>query len=340
MKRIRLPGTDTLFFLLIFLLSFVFYSPLNGFDASSGALGGAPFTDTSDLMEMPGEWVNRPLAYDSWAKGADLALALDQHLYPALLPHIKNFEKEKGLVIKVKEGTCGISQGMLMKKMVDMAGFCCPPGKTDRLPNLKFHTLGIASLALFVHPDNSITNMTLKEARDIYRGRIYHWSELNEGNKSFKDGGINILPVGRLHCKSRPGHWCLLLKEESLFSPALQEVGSIQDMISLVASSRKSIGYETLWMAERYKSEGEVKALQIDGFSPYETTPLIENKYPLYRTYNITTWDRGNPNALALKDYLLNSVDKIDKRYGIIPVNLLKGKGWKFQGEELTGEPE
>ena len=75
-------------------------------------------------------------------------------------------------------GPCGISRGLLFRKTVDIGGFCCPPGRTDRLPGLRFHTLAIAAIALFVHPDNTIEDLTLSQARDLYRGEITDWSRL------------------------------------------------------------------------------------------------------------------------------------------------------------------
>ena len=48
-------------------------------------LGGPPFTDPSEIMEMPEEWKKKPITYDPSAGKADLVITLDQHLYPAFL---------------------------------------------------------------------------------------------------------------------------------------------------------------------------------------------------------------------------------------------------------------
>ena len=250
------------------------------------SIAGQAFTDSSEIMEMPEEWIKQPVKYEPSVGDADLVITLDQHLYPAFLPLIQEYAKVNGMKIFVNEGTCGISAGMLSRKTVDIGGYCCSPGITDRLPGLRFHTIGISALALFVHPENPVENITMEQARQIFAGEIYRWSEL-ESKEGTKGPNLPIQPIGRLHCKLRPGHWRLLLDNQDLFSAALQEVGAIPDMISKVASNKRAIGYEVLWNASRYKDRGRVKPLKINGDSPDNQEALASG----YRVYNLTTWE-------------------------------------------------
>jgi ABC-type phosphate transport system substrate-binding protein len=304
-------------------------------------LKGEAFSDPARTQEMPEGWKDRPIRYDPSAGEADLVVTLDQHLYPAILGVIQEYAKKQGIKIAVSEGTCGISAGKLARKAVDMGGFCCPPGRADRLPGLRFHTLGIMPIALLVHPGNPIDNITLKEARDIFQGNVYRWPR--PGDSSGQPGpGLTIQAVGRLHCKIRPGHWRLLLDNEDLFSTRLQEVGTIPDMISLIASAPGAIGYEVMMMAERYRKEGKVKALKIDGLAP-NAANLLSGSYPLYRALNITTWEgekTKNPHAQKLVDYLVNQAGNLDSKFGIVPASSLRRAGWRFKGNELVGEPK
>ncbi|MBF0564477.1 MAG: hypothetical protein HQK89_04480 [Nitrospirae bacterium] len=302
---------------------------------------GVPFETQSKEIQMPAKWLKQPIKYEKWAEQADFAIVVDQHLYPAILPFITSYARKNNLYIPVREGTCGIAAGMITRKEVDMAGFCCPPGLTDRLPGLHFHTLGIGAVALLVNAENPIENITMNEAREIFRGNIHRWSELKTyGGKPGPD--IPIQVIGRLHCKNRPGHWTLLLKDETLFSPRMFEVGEIPDMLSHVANYKGAIGYEVPWNLIHYQRKGKVKALKIDGLSPDVPDNVISGKYSLYRTYNVTTWGDStnkNPNSRKILDHLLGSMDSVDPVYGIIPVSRLKKAGWKFDGTELVGEP-
>ncbi len=298
-------------------------------------LGGKPFTDPTSQVKMPQKWIAQPIQYKKWAKNAALAVTLDQQLYPALLPAIQQYARQNKLDIAVQEGTCGISAHALKKKIVDITGFCCPPGKNDRLPGVKFHTLGIAAIALLVHPTNPIHNVSFEQTQQIFQGYIFRWSNID------KRASRRIIQViGRMHCKQRPGHWRLLLDNEDLFSPRMLEVSTIPDMISEVAFDRYALGYETLWMIRLNQRRGKVKILSINQVDPRNNTKLIAGAYPIYRTYNLTTWKSPkNRQAQRLVQYLIEYMEEMDPKYGIVPVSKLRKAGWKFRENELIGEP-
>jgi hypothetical protein len=313
-------------------------------DDSSGLLQGKAFSDPSKVIEMPDEWHEGSIKYENWARGADIAVSLDQHFYQLYRPFIEKYANDNRLNIKVMEGTCGISSGLLYRKAVDIAGFCCPPSDYDRLPGILFHTLGITGLTVLVHPDNPIDNITIDQARWIFQGKITNWSELKTAS-GHPGPDMFIQAFARLHCKLRPGHWCSLLADEDLLSPRLYESGSIPDVIEMAAKNPQAIaGFESFYMAyHRYGQEKRPKFLTIDGYSPDNPDDLISGRYPMYFVFNVTTWEgekTENPDARKLVDYLMQQVKYVDREYNIIPVSRLRQAGWKFKGNELVGEPE
>ncbi len=323
-------------------IMFFFILSLTG--AQSNPLQGEMFTDPFIISEMDQEWLERDIKYNTWAKDADIAVSLDQHFYHFFLPFIDKFEKDNNLKIAVEKGTCGISGGLLARKEIDIGGFCCSPGATDRLPQLRFHTVGATSLTILVHPDNPVNNITFEEAQRIFQGKITNWSQL-AGSEGKPEPEEDIKVVTRLHCKLRPGHWRLLLDREDLFGPWLYEVGSIPEVIEQVANNRWAVGgFESIYMAYyQYPQKNAPKALTIDGYSPVNRQHLVSGKYPLHFIFNITTWEgKGleNPKAKELADYLLQNVKHIEEKYNIIPAAELMEAGWKFKGSELVGAPE
>lgn len=314
-----------------------------GADERLQRVGGEAFTDPDDRVEMPPEWVKKRIGREAWSRGTDVAITLDQHLYAALLPLIQRYAREHRLAVAVKEGTCGVTTGLLARKMADVGGFCCPPAKSDRLPGIQHHTVGIAALALLVNPSNPVEHVTLDQARALFQGRIERWSELRTARGS-AGPDVRVQPVIRLHCPSRPGHWRLLLDHEELFAPNAQEVSAIPDMIRAVAADRRAVGHEVMYMTRLFVEQGKTKPLRIDGASPLEPDRLVAGDYPLYRTFVITTWENpesANPRARALVAHLLKAVDAgaLDPRLGIVPSARLRDAGWKFRGDELVGEP-
>ncbi len=296
---------------------------------------GKPFSDPLKSSEMPKEWQKQGIRYVPDFINADLVVDLNQQLDQILEPYVKGFAKANNLKIITTKGTCGKSAAKVDRKEVDIGGFCCPPGEHDRLPGLKYHTLGITPLAFLVHPDNTVKDISLTQLRQILKGDITDWSEV----------GGRDMPIKKIvsfHCKHRPGHWTLALKHEDLFSPDVLTTGEMEDMIAFVASNPGAIGFETMHVAARFRHRGEVNALKIDGYAP-EPENLRTLDYSIYRTFNVTSWEGDNtrnPHAQKLVEYLMENADQIAGKAGILPYSILRKSGWNFHEDELIGEPE
>jgi phosphate transport system substrate-binding protein len=301
----------------------------------------AKFTDPNRGAVKPTKWREAPIKYDKWAKGADIAATFDQHLYPAFLPMVKTYAKKHNLDIAMREGTCGTSEGLLNKKQVDIGGFCCPPSLNDRLPGLEFHTMGIASLAILIHPENPVANLSAEQVRDIFKGKIRNWNQI-ELTKGKTPLNLPIRPIGRLHCKTRPGHWRSILDNEDMFSPSLVEVGTIHNMVAAVSEYKGAIGYEILWNLTKFKEHGTANVLMIDHVSPYDNAAVAQGKYPFYRVDNLTTWSPkglSSTKASKLVEHLHGKAGEVQDVYALVPVEDLHENGWKFKEYELIGEP-
>jgi ABC-type phosphate transport system substrate-binding protein len=300
------------------------------------------FSDPGKIKTMPAGWEKQPIKYDISSGGADLVVSLDQQMYRILMPAIMKYAKQKDIRIIVHDGTCGNAAGLLARKKSDIGAFCCPPSVSDRLPGLSFITLGITPVAILVHPDNPVDGLSLDQAKRVFSGDIHRWSETRAGDGT-KGANIPIRPIGRLHCKKRPGHWRLLLDNEEMFSPDLLEVGTIPDMISAVSASPRAIGHASHWLAvEHYRNYGNVKILRIDGFDPGKLGNVSSGKYPLYKTFSITLWEGenvANTHARDLVKYLLGYVERMDTRFKIVPPSALRKAGWRFRERELIGGP-
>ncbi|MBF0270967.1 MAG: hypothetical protein HQL98_02670 [Magnetococcales bacterium] len=309
-------------------------------DAVQRILGQA-FCAPTETFAQPPSWVVQPIRHDRWGQGGTMAITLDQQIHQLLLPLITQYAQEKQLDIRVREGTCGTSAGLMSRKAVDIAGFCCPPGKSDRLPGLTFHTLGIASIAMLVHPENGLTNLSLEQIRGLFRGQPRQWSEVTDLTGR-RGPSWPVQPIGRLHCKLRPGHWRTLLGNPDDFSPHMEEVGAIPDMIQRILAQRGSIGYETLWHVKRLTDTIRPNPLSIDGNAPDDVQAVLSGRYPLYHVFNLTLWQGegvANPHAQELVAHLKRAVESMDPRVTMIPAAMLRQAGWPFQDEELIGGP-
>ncbi|MFU8838483.1 MAG: hypothetical protein ACNA75_09315 [Thiohalomonadaceae bacterium] len=301
-------------------------------------LRGLPFFANHDrTVAMPAAWVTQDIIHEAVHRDADLVITLNQDTYPVLAEEIYRYGRENGLKIGIQSGTCGTSAGKLMQKTIDSGGFCCPPGDTDRLPGLEHHTIAITAVAVMVNGNNPQENLSLAEARDIFQGYTRNWRELGEHHPH----DVPIEPTARLHCKARPGHWTLLLANQELFSPNLQEVGVIPDLVAKVAQERFAIGLETAFMVKENSKPGAVKLLNIDGHAPTDIAHLASGQYPAYRTFNMTTW-RDHPRrdeTLKLIYHMRDYIEAHHDKYHMAPVSMLKANGWQFVNDELVAEP-
>lgn len=286
---------------------------------------------------MPASWIGRGVQRPD---GTDLALAIDQQLFPAIEPLVRRWAAQQGLKVAMVEGTCGIAADGLAGKTADVTGMCCPPGPIDRLPGVVYHTLAIGAVALLVNPANPLSEVDLATARKLFGGDIRSWSELPVSGVGVL--GQRVQAVARLHCASRPGHWRLLLDTPDQFSMDLVEVPAIPDMLGRVALDANAIGYETLWHVADKLGTGKVKALRLNGYRPDDPEALARGKYPIYRVFNLTTWSAApaaDARAAALVRYVLDNAERIDPAFGMVPHAGLRTAGWRFAGDELVGEP-
>jgi len=294
-------------------------------------LTGPAFSNPDLRQSMPPGWQTKPISHDPSLGKVDLVITLNQQ-FMNFAPYIEEYAAKNKLKIQINKGTCGISAGATINKKVDIAGFCCPPGKSDRLPGLIFHTIGIHPISILVHKNNPINDLSMEQIRNIFKGDIVRWSEVGGPNSP-------ILPVARLHCKKRPGHWRLILDNADLFSPSTRIVASIKDMLSIVSSKPGTLGYEVIWQNKNYKN---LKTITVDGLNPKNLGLLKKNQYKLFRVLYLSTWKDNkdaHPHALKLVNYIRKQVEKDAKDIGMVPVSELREYGWQFKNDEVIGLP-
>ncbi len=289
------------------------------------------FSAPDHIQKMERSWLKKPVTYNATFKDADLVISLNQQ-FMIFSPYIKKYADENKINIQINKGTCGISAGANINKEVDIAGFCCPPGRTDRLPGLSFQTMGVHPISILVNKNNPINNLSMKQVREIFSGDLVRWSAVGGSD-------VPILPIARLHCKKRPGHWRLILDNPDMFSPSARIVPTIEDMFSLVGSNQNSIGHEVMWLSSQHQS---VKAVTVDGLNPKNLELLATHKYKIYRTLNFSYWTNpqdANPHAIKLINYIRMQVELDAEKIGTIPTVTLKKHGWIFKDGELIGTP-
>lgn len=185
----------------------------------------------------------------------------------------------------------------------------------SQYPNLKAVPIAVDGIAIIVNPQNSVSNLTLNQTRDIFTGNITNWNQVGGS-----DAKINV--VNREEGSgTRDGIQKIVLKGGNFSSGGITQ-SSTGAVRSYVAGDPNSIGY--ISFAE---VDNSVKALSINGVAPtYET--IANATYPIQRNLLFVTNGDPSGNAKAFIDFTLSpggqAILKADKEVSINDVSTQK----------------
>ena len=198
----------------------------------------------------------------------------------------------------VKDGTCDI--GLSSRYLKD----------SEKAEGLKETILAIDGIAVIVHSDNTVADLTLEQISAIFTGEISNWYEVGgsdgeivlmgrEENSGTRDGFESITnTVGA--CKYR------------------QELTSNGAVLTAVSENPNAIGYVSLSSVK-----DTVKAISVNGVAPSEAT-IKDGSYPVQRPFVLVTKEgvELSKTARDFFDYATSSAaNEIISAAGVVPVN-------------------
>ncbi len=234
-----------------------------------------------------------------------------------------DLEKKTGRSINLygKDSSLGMGCNAGIKNAKNYAssnqtfGFvCCELADEEVQANhLHVHPLALEPILILVNEANPVNNLSIKQARALFRGDIRNWSEV---------GGVDrpVVVVTRLHCKKRPGHWKRILPSADEFRKDRLNVKAADAMIRRVTDFKGAIGHTgATWM---FTHQDRVKAVSIDGHEPTAAN-LASGKYPFYRTLSAVTSRRAKGDVLELIREVQqgHSFRKVAKTYQLLPLS-------------------
>ncbi|MCR5446828.1 MAG: phosphate ABC transporter substrate-binding protein [Schwartzia sp.] len=183
----------------------------------------------------------------------------------------------------VQEGRCdiGLSSRALKEK--------------EKASGLKETVLAYDGIAVIVHPDNPVKNLTLEEIAMIYTGSLTNWSQLGGKN-------ADIVLIGReAGSGTRDGFESITGTKDSC--KYRQELTSTGDVIAAVSQNPSAIGYTSLAAVK-----SSVKALTVGGVAPSEKN-IKNGSYKLQRPFVLVTRTDNKLSESAQKffDYITSA---------------------------------
>jgi len=134
--------------------------------------------------------------------------------------------------------------------------------------------IALDGLAIIVHPDNPVTNLSLAQVRDIYSAEITDWSELGGNN-------ARIHIVAREEGSGTRGAFEELVMGEANVTPRAIVQNSNGSIRQLVSGDPNAIGFISLGLVG---IDDRVKALYLDGVSP-SWENIMDDSYALFRAF-------------------------------------------------------
>ena len=176
-------------------------------------------------------------------------------------------------ITAVQEGTCDI--GLSSRTLKD----------EEKAAGLKETVLAYDGIAIIVHPDNPVSDLSIEQIAKLYTGEITNWKDVGGSD-------AEVVLIGREAASgTRDGFESITgTKDKCQYR---QELTSTGDVITAVSQNPDAIGYASLAAIK-----DSVKALSVDGVTPSETT-VKDGSYQVQRPFVLVTVEGEALSAAA-----------------------------------------
>ena len=176
-------------------------------------------------------------------------------------------------ITAVQEGTCDI--GLSSRALKD----------EEKAAGLKETVLAYEGIAIIVHPDNPVSDLSIEQIAKLYTGEITNWKDVGGSD-------AEVVLIGREAASgTRDGFESITgTKDKCQYR---QELTSTGDVITAVSQNPDAIGYASLAAIK-----DSVKALSVDGVTPSETT-VKDGSYQVQRPFVLVTVEGKALSAAA-----------------------------------------
>lgn len=178
------------------------------------------------------------------------------------------------------------------------------------------YPIGYEAFVFLVNKKNPVSNLSLKQIKDIYTGKITNWKELGGKNQL-------IRPFQRdTNSGSQTAFLAVMGKDTELIPPETHQVSGMDGLIDVVSNYQNhsnAIGYSFRYYVETMNKSVNIKILNLNGVEP--TRENIRTKtYPITDNfYAITVREKESENTKKFIDWILSEQgQKIIEKVGYV----------------------
>lgn len=167
--------------------------------------------------------------------------------------------------------------------------------------------MAVDGIAVIVHRNNPIDDLSITDIRGIFSGEIKNWLEVGGKNEE-------IIPVTREEGSGTRGSFEKMVMGDIAISDACLVQDSNGAVREIIATTPQGVGYISVGLVDERE-----KALAIDGIKP-TLANLITDKYRFSRPFLLLFLEEPKGEVKKFVDYVLSKeAQDILKQDGLIP---------------------
>lgn len=230
--------------------------------------------------------------------------------------------------IEVSGGGSGVGIAALIRGTIDIAN-ASRDMKPEEIEQAKKNTgkapvkfvVGYDALAVYVHKDNPISEISLAQLADIFAegGTITRWSQLGV---TIPGGQDEIIRISRQSSSGTYEFFREHVLNKKDFKLGSRDMNGSKEVVELVANTPGAIGYSGMG----YNEPGKVKMLKVamgDGKPTVEPTiaNTLSKAYPIARALELYTLGEPTGEVRAYIDWIFSDAgQKVVEDCGYVPL--------------------
>lgn len=173
------------------------------------------------------------------------------------------------------------------------------------------HKVAVVVFAVAANPSAGVTNLSAKQIRDIFSGRITNWKDVGG-----KDQQIVIIN------RPRTSGTRAVFKSTIMGVSNVTESGLTEDSSGAVTTMVSTTPGAVTYVSLSYTKDKPVTVIKVNGIAPLPQN-VRTGKYPIWSYEHIFTKGKARPEVEAFINYIANNKDTLEK-LGYIVVSTMK----------------
>lgn len=161
--------------------------------------------------------------------------------------------------------------------------------------------IGYDAIAIFVHANNPVTNLTRKQLKGIFTGRIRNWKEVG-GKDAPIEPNTEIAGAGRATMLA----FQEMIMDNAPYGDGFKQIDFPRDQIIETAKNENAICAVSMGLLAKLSSylRSKVKIVDVNGIPPTQQN-ISSGAYPISRPLLLVTKGKAQGDTKKFIDYML-----------------------------------